>query len=179
MAPCFTAKKLPVNQRYEIDGVVLAVGMSGNDESRGLTSALLAAIHISREIHPRFIIASPSCRTLPAMNFFIETVWVMFTYGGKFLAIGIVPFVAMVFWASRCEKRRARFPILFVSMVVLWVSMFIAADSGYRAWQSIPNPPEEAFSDTGPILFLVLGWLPSLGIALLLLRISPLQPSKT
>jgi hypothetical protein len=61
--------------------------------------------------------------------------------------------------------------LLAAAILPLWIAMFIAADSGYRAWQSIPNAPEEAFSDTGPIFLLLAGWLPSFGVVFLLLRL--------
>ena len=112
-------------------------------------------------------------------HFLFKTYWVMFTYGLSYLAIGLCIATVLVVLASRCSKLSFRLPILFMAVVVLWGSMFIAADAGYREWQSIPNAPAEAFSDTGPIFFLVAGWLPGAAIAYLMLRmcwwISPLR----
>ena len=104
-------------------------------------------------------------------NFLLETVWVMCAYGTRYLAGGIAISSVMVIGASRCVRLRFRLPILFAAVLVLWIAMFIAADSGYRAWQGIPNVPKEAYSDTGPIFFLVAGWVPGTAIAYLLLRI--------
>lgn len=65
-------------------------------------------------------------------DFLLETVWVLAVHGWKPLAFG------------------------------LWIALFIGVDSGYRAWQSGPNPPDEAFSDTGgPFTMLFLGWVPA------------------
>ena len=117
------------------------------------------------------------------MNFLQETVWVILTHGPVYLVCGLALSFAIIFGASRCVKLRLRLPILFSAILVLWIAMFVAADSGYRVWQQIPNPPEEAFSDTGPFVFLFLGWLPGsvIASALLLLccRIFPLPPSRS
>ena len=115
------------------------------------------------------------------MNFLQETVWVMLTHGLVYFVCGLALSFALVIGASRCARLKFRLPILLGAILVLWVAMFVAADSGYRAWQQIQNSPEEAFSDTGPMVFLLLGWLPGSVIlsALLLLcrRIFPLPPS--
>ena len=51
--------------------------------------------------------------------------------------------------------------ILFVlGVVAFWIGLFLGSDLGFRAWQSIPNPPAEAFTDTAPLGALILGWLP-------------------
>ena len=117
------------------------------------------------------------------MNVLQETVWVMLTHGTAYLVFGLAISIAMVIGGSRCVMLRFRLPILSGAILALWVAMFISADSGYRAWQQLPNPPEQAFSDTGPIIILVLGWLPSLVIASLLLLLSrrffPLSPPQS
>ena len=50
--------------------------------------------------------------------------------------------------------------LLTLGVVAFWFAAFIGADIGYRAWQSIPDPPKEAFSDASVLGALVLGWLP-------------------
>jgi hypothetical protein len=102
-------------------------------------------------------------------NFLLETLWVMFAYGPWHLAAGMAVSSVAVIWASRCIRRRFRLPILATAVLVLWIAMFIAADSGYQAWQGSPNAPDDAYSDTGPIFFLLAGWLPSWGVTYLLL----------
>ncbi|MCA9269638.1 MAG: hypothetical protein KDA41_14250 [Planctomycetales bacterium] len=50
--------------------------------------------------------------------------------------------------------------LLLVGVLTFWATLFFAADRGYRAWQSMPNPPGEAFSDASVVGALVAGWLP-------------------
>ena len=101
-------------------------------------------------------------------NFLTETIRVMFSYGILYILCGLMISSAMAIGASRFRKRNDRVILGIAATLVLWIAMFLAADSGYRAWQGIPNPPEEAFSDTGPVLFLIGGWLPSLVFVMLL-----------
>ncbi|MEM9411602.1 MAG: hypothetical protein AAGA30_10840 [Planctomycetota bacterium] len=103
-------------------------------------------------------------------HFLIETTWVMINYGMAYLVGGICVTAILAIWASCCSKRLVRLPILGAAVLAIWVAMFLAADSGYRSWQSSANAPEEAFSDTGPIFFLVAGWLPSAVIAYSIFR---------
>ena len=51
--------------------------------------------------------------------------------------------------------------LLFIGVLALWAALFIGSDMGYRAWQSMPDPPREAFSDASVVGALVLGWFPS------------------
>jgi|GEM_PF-3050166 len=96
-------------------------------------------------------------------HFLLEAIWVLFAYGWPSLACGLTLSSVMVIWGSRREYRRSRMAVLAAATLVLWIALFVGVDSGYRAWQSIPNPPEEAFSDTGgPFSFLFAGWFPSL-----------------
>ena len=59
--------------------------------------------------------------------------------------------------------RGSKGPIVLVPIAVLsfWAAMFLGWDLGYRAWQSIPDPPPEAFHDSSPAGALLLGWLPA------------------
>ena len=50
--------------------------------------------------------------------------------------------------------------LLFTGVFAFWSAVFIGSELGYRAWQSMPDPPEEAFSDASALGALVLGWLP-------------------
>ncbi|MAT38102.1 MAG: hypothetical protein CL946_00710 [Ectothiorhodospiraceae bacterium] len=61
-------------------------------------------------------------------------------------------------WKSGCLWPGA---LLLIGVAAVWASMFIGSDLGYRAWQAIPNPPEEAFSDASVMGALVFGWFPS------------------
>ena len=51
--------------------------------------------------------------------------------------------------------------LFVVGVMSLWAALFFGADLGYRAWQAMPNPPEEAFSDASVVGALVFGWFPS------------------
>ena len=117
------------------------------------------------------------------MNFLTETIWVMIHYGNFTLASGFIIATALSVGASRLNRLTLRIILLALGGLVLWAGLFMAADSGYRLWQNIPHPPEEAFSDTGPIFFLLAGWLPSALFILAVFWISsrllprPLEPS--
>ena len=107
-------------------------------------------------------------------HFLAETIWVISTYGIRILAWGLAISFLILIFSSGFARRILRLAFLAVAVFVLWVAMWVSAEYGYNAWQSIPNPPNEAFSDTGPIFFLLVGWLPSLGIlgsAYLVLRL--------
>jgi len=108
-------------------------------------------------------------------HFLLEAVWVICTYGWPSVTCGLVISSAMIIWGSRRVRRSSRKAVLAAAVVVLWLALIVGVETGYHAWQSIPNPPEEAFSDTGgPFVVLFLGWLPSLvvlGIEHLLLRL--------
>jgi len=50
--------------------------------------------------------------------------------------------------------------LLVVGVLAFWSAVFIGSDMGYRAWQSMPDPPRVAFSDASVVGALVFGWLP-------------------
>jgi len=107
-------------------------------------------------------------------HFLVETIWVIYTYGIRILAWGLAISFLILIVGSGCGRRILRLAFLAVAVFALWVAMWVGAEYGYNAWQSIPDPPDEAFSDTGPIFFLLVGWLPSLvilGTAYLVLRL--------
>jgi hypothetical protein len=56
--------------------------------------------------------------------------------------------------------------LLVIGVLVLWAALFIGSDMGYRAWQSTPDPPREAFSDASVVGALVFGWFPGAGFCL-------------
>lgn len=73
------------------------------------------------------------------------------------LAIGVVASVL----AGRNQSRVATSLLLVASTLAIWIGLFMALDDGYRAWQRMPEPPDEAFNDgAAPIAALVLGWIP-------------------
>jgi hypothetical protein len=50
--------------------------------------------------------------------------------------------------------------LLIVGVVAFWAGLFLGSEFGYQAWQSMPDPPDEAFRDTFPLGALVFGWIP-------------------
>ncbi len=51
--------------------------------------------------------------------------------------------------------------LLVGGTLALWAAIFGGADMGYRAWQKMPDPPDEAFSDASVLGAFILGWLPA------------------
>lgn len=97
-------------------------------------------------------------------HFLVETIWVICTYGIRYFAYGLAISFLLVIFSSIFSRLVPRLVFLGAAILVLWGAMFVGAEVGYSAWQSIPDPPNEAFSDTGPIFFLLAGWLPSLAL---------------
>ncbi len=51
--------------------------------------------------------------------------------------------------------------LLLASTLAIWIGIFTAVDHGFRAWQSMPDPPPEAFNDGAQgMAGLLLGWVP-------------------
>ena len=50
--------------------------------------------------------------------------------------------------------------LLFLSAFVCWLALFLGLEIGYQVWQSGPDVPREAFSDTAPMGALLAGWIP-------------------
>ena len=51
--------------------------------------------------------------------------------------------------------------LLLMSALVCWFALFLGLEVGYQVWQSGPDPPSEAFSDTDPMGALLAGWIPA------------------
>lgn len=95
-------------------------------------------------------------------DFLLETVRVLAVRGWKPLALGLGISLAMAIPGARLRGIGWSVGILLVAILGLWIALFIGVDSGYRAWQSGPNPPDEAFSDTGgPFSMLFFGCVPA------------------
>lgn len=74
------------------------------------------------------------------------------------LAIGIVASVL----AGRNRSLVAVAFLLLAGTLAIWIGLFMAVDDGYRSWQRMPDPPDEAFSDgPAPIAAFLLGWVPA------------------
>ena len=50
--------------------------------------------------------------------------------------------------------------LVCISGFVCWFGLFLGLEVGYQVWQSVPDPPAEAFSDTAPMGALFAGWIP-------------------
>ena len=105
----------------------------------------------------------------------------MLTHGAKYLGVGLALAVFIVIAGSRSSVTAIRLGLLAIATLALWFSSVISVEVGYSVWQSMPDPPDDAFSDTGAIFWLVAGWLPSgllLGALYRLLRVA-WPPPKT
>ncbi len=96
-------------------------------------------------------------------HFLLETIWVLCSYGaGYSLWSHLIAFL-MVAWGSGRKRRGIRMALLGTAVLILWIGLILGVETGYSAWQSIPEPPQEAFSDTGgPFIVLFMGWFPAL-----------------
>ena len=70
-----------------------------------------------------------------------------------------IAFIAS-FFAARKSGCVVPAALLVVGMVAFWAGLLIGIAKGYRAWQSIPKPPDEAFYDGEKVWALFFGWLP-------------------
>ena len=87
-----------------------------------------------------------------------------------FLAGCLVALVCSIF-AGKARGCLIPGLLLCVGIVAFWAALFVGADSGYRAWQSMPDPPEEAFSDASVMGALLIGWVPGLMFCLVVFGI--------
>ena len=95
-------------------------------------------------------------------SLFDEHLWVLWTYGWFPFLLGCIPAGLCLFVGSGYRSQVTRGLFLGVSIHLMWGGYFMGIERGYSIWQSLPNPPEEAFSDTHAAAGLFLGWLPSL-----------------
>lgn len=96
----------------------------------------------------------------------------MFRYGDlNDMVPGLAISALMAFWASRRMRRSFRVALITTAIPSLWSAMYITACAAHRPVRG---------ADTGPIFFLVAGWIPSWGIVYLLMllfqRIFPSPP---
>ena len=74
--------------------------------------------------------------------------------------IGLLAGVVAATLAARNRSWLGRIPLLLAGIIGVWLGLFLGSDHAFRVWQSMPDPPDEAFADTGPIGALLIGWLP-------------------
>ncbi len=74
--------------------------------------------------------------------------------------MGCLVSAVLAFFGGRVGGVFGPFILLSMSALVFWVALFLGLEVGYRAWQSGPDAPPQAFSDTAPMGALVAGWAP-------------------
>jgi hypothetical protein len=74
--------------------------------------------------------------------------------------IGAALGVVAALLAARNRSWFGRIPLLLVGTLCVWAGLFFASEKFFRVWQASPDPPDEAFADTGPLGALLAGWIP-------------------
>jgi hypothetical protein len=78
------------------------------------------------------------------------------------VAIGLPLGVAAAAIAAQNRSWPGRIALLLVAILCLWAALLLGVARGYSAWQTMPDPPPEAFADGGPLMgSLILGWFPA------------------
>lgn len=86
----------------------------------------------------------------------LQQTLLLYLVPGLLLGLGLASLAGWIknFWWS--------VPLFFIAVILLWASLAIGVHEGYGAWQSMPNPPDEAFADGANLIgSLMFGWLPS------------------
>ena len=84
--------------------------------------------------------------------------WTFLAIAGPALGLAL-PVILIATW--RFPFRVQCIAVLF-GIAVLWAGIFLGTHFGYGAWQTMPDPPEEAFADGAQLTgSLLLGWLPA------------------
>ncbi len=91
------------------------------------------------------------------------------------LAGGCLVGGSLAWFAATRKNLFATLPLLLAAVVVVWFSLAAGVHFGYGAWQSIDNPPDEAFADGANLIGSVMfGWMPAgvfCGVVLVLARV--------
>ncbi len=108
-------------------------------------------------------------------HFLLETIWILCSYGAGYSLGSLLIALLLVAWGSGRKRGGVRMALLGTAVLILWIGLILGVETGYSVWQSIPEPPPEAFSDTGgPFVVLFMGWFPALvllgGVHFLLCR---------
>ncbi len=87
------------------------------------------------------------------MNPFQETFLLYFVPG--------IVFSFIIVYFSSNLRLLYRIPLYLVTILMNWFAIFFGVHMGYGAWQNMPNPPDEAFSDGAKLMAaLIGGWMP-------------------
>ena len=73
---------------------------------------------------------------------------------------GAIVSAGVAFIAGRARGWAVPLVLCGLSVLIFWVTFFLGLDLGYRAWQSMPDPPDAAYSDVSPSGVLIAGWVP-------------------
>lgn len=76
------------------------------------------------------------------------------------LGIGAALGLIAALFAARNRSWFGRVPLLLMGTLCVWAGLFLASEKYFRVWQASPDPPDEAFADTGPMGALFAGWIP-------------------
>lgn len=63
--------------------------------------------------------------------------------------------------AGRSSRLSRVIPLLALGVISWWIALFLGSELGYRAWQSMPDPPQQAFNDASAAGALFVGWIPA------------------
>ena len=95
-------------------------------------------------------------------HFLLETIWILCSYGAGYSLRALLIALLLVAWGSGRKRVGVRMALLGTAVLILWIGLILGVETGYSVWQSIPEPPPEAFSDTGgPFVVLFMGWFPA------------------
>ncbi len=74
--------------------------------------------------------------------------------------VGLAAGVAAAVLAAWNRSWLGRIPLLLVGIVAVWAGLAFGHDKYYRVWQALPDAPDEAYADSGPVATLLAGWIP-------------------
>ena len=79
---------------------------------------------------------------------------------GTVAGIGLLGGLASGMLAAWNRSWWGRVPLLFTGVLCTWAGLAFGTDKYFRVWQSMPNAPDEAYSDAGAMVPLFVGWIP-------------------
>lgn len=84
------------------------------------------------------------------------------------LGIGLTASLLAAVLAAWNRSWWGRLPILGVGILGTWIGLLVSSDLYFRVWQAMPNPPDEAYADSGPAGALLFGWMPGILVMVVL-----------
>lgn len=76
------------------------------------------------------------------------------------MILGLLVAVASATLAGFVRGSIGPIVLLIIGAFAFWEALSVGSDLGFRAWQAIPDPPKEAYSDAGPAIAMYFGWIP-------------------